>query len=135
MYLCALAANRKKRGLNAIAVNGDAIIGAGYITRETDRALDLTVEKMNLMRLSEEHLNQMISEAIELGHVDSVDGAEFTTGLLNLPQPTDSVNIPHNWYQNPKLSHFIMHQSSSSEETIERKAIVLIEDQPQACET
>lgn len=49
MYMCALAANRRKRGLNAIALNGRAIVGAGYITRETDRALDLTVEKMKLM--------------------------------------------------------------------------------------
>lgn len=133
MYMCALAANRRKRGLNAVALNGGAIIGAGYITRETDRALDLTVEKMALMRLSEEDFHQMIAEAIESGHVDCPDGvSEITTGLLDIAP--DSANIPK-WYRNPKFSRFIVQQSAGANERTEQTAAASIHDQLQACQT
>lgn len=132
MYMCALAVNRRKRGLNAIALNGGAIIGAGYITRETDRALDLTMEKMALMRLSEEDFHQMIAEAIESGRVGCPDGAEITTGLLDIAP--DSPNIPK-WYRNPKFSRFIVQQSASNEGREEQTAAASIQDQLQACTT
>lgn len=132
MYMCALAANRRKRGLNAVALNGGAIIGAGYITRETDRALDLTVEKMALMRLSEEDFHQMIAEAIESGHVGCPNGAEITTGLLDIAP--DSVNIPK-WYRNPKFARFIVQHSASNEDRREQTAAASIQELLQACKT
>ncbi|KAI3390411.1 hypothetical protein diail_9735 [Diaporthe ilicicola] len=133
MHMCALAANRRKRGLNAVALNGGAIIGAGYITRETDRALDLTVEKMALMRLSEEDFHQMIAEAIEAGRVDSPDGlSEITTGLLEVAP--DSPNIPK-WYRDPKFSRFIVQSTTNSEEMTDQTAAASIHDLLQSCDT
>lgn len=142
MYMCALASNRRKRGLNAIALNSGAIIGAGYITRETDRALDLTVEKMKLMRLSEEDFHQMLAEAIKSGYVDSAEnGAEITTGLetvdINAAEDLTLMNVPK-WYRNPRLSHFIVQRGSSAaieNETGQRPAIASIEDQLKECKT
>lgn len=142
MYMCALAANRRKRGLNAVALNGGAIIGAGYITRETDRALDLTVEKMNLMRLSEEDFHQMIAEAIESGYADSAEnGAEITTGLetldINGTEDLTLMNVPK-WYRNPRLSHFVVKRGSSTvlkDHGGQQIAIASIEDQLRGCKT
>lgn len=133
MYMCALAANRRKRGFNAVALNGGAIIGAGYITRETDRARDLTVENMALMGLSEEDFHQMIAEAIEAGHVDCTDGVpEITTRLLDIAP--DSANIPK-WFCNPKFSRCIVQQSAGTNERIEQTAAASIQDQLRECQT
>ncbi|PHH61189.1 hypothetical protein CDD81_712 [Ophiocordyceps australis] len=127
-YMCSLAANRRKRGLNAVALSGGAIIGAGYITRETERALDVTVGRMALMHLSEEDFHQMIVEAIE----SSNSTAEVITGLHNIS--LDSPNIPK-WYSNPTFSNFLIHPTASNEGEIQLLSAVPIKDQLQACRT
>lgn len=133
MYTCALAANRRRRGLNAVALNGGAIVGAGYMTRDRDRrALDLTREKMALMPLSEEDFHQMIAQAIESGHMDSTDGAEITTGLLNIDPDSPYVPI---WCRDPKLSHFVVQQSAGNEVRRDQSAVASIQDQLQDCKT
>ncbi|EPE30014.1 NAD(P)-binding Rossmann-fold containing protein [Glarea lozoyensis ATCC 20868] len=130
--MCSLAANRRSRGLNASAVNGGAIIGAGYITRETDRALDITVEKMALMHLSEEDFHQMIAEAIESGHSGSPHSPEITTGLLDIS--SDSPHIPK-WYSNPKFARFIVNRAANEEDRKGRTATVTIHDHLGNCKT
>ncbi|KUI62477.1 Polyketide synthase-nonribosomal peptide synthetase [Cytospora mali] len=90
MFMWSLAANRRQRGLKAAAVNVGAIMGAGYITRETDRALDITVQKMAMMHLSEEDFHQIIAEAIETCHLDSLNGPEISTGLRNISPDSPS---------------------------------------------
>ncbi|KAI0889613.1 polyketide synthase [Annulohypoxylon maeteangense] len=132
MYVCSLAAKRRKRGLNAAAVNIGAVIGAGYITRETDRGLDNTVEKNALMHLSEDDFHQIIAEAIEAGYPDSPSGPEITTGLLDISP--DSPNIPK-WYSNPRFSRFLVHQTASAEDKKEEIATASIQDQLYACKT
>ncbi|TVY48035.1 Polyketide synthase-nonribosomal peptide synthetase [Lachnellula occidentalis] len=131
MYMCSLAANRRKRGLNAVALNGGAIIGAGYIT-ESDRVLDLTVERMSLVHLSEEDFHQMIAEAIENGHIDSPNGSEITTGLLSISP--DSPNIPK-WYSNPKFSRFVIHRTASNADKRQQTATASIQDHLKTCQT
>ncbi|KAJ4290808.1 hypothetical protein N0V90_010003 [Kalmusia sp. IMI 367209] len=132
-FMCSLAANRRKRGLNAVAVNGGAIIGAGYITRETDRALDITVQKMALMHLSEVDFHQIIAEATEASRLDSsISVSEITTGLLDISP--DSANIPK-WYWNPKFARFFVHQTANSENKTENTAMASISDQLQTCKT
>ncbi|KAI1445302.1 polyketide synthase [Annulohypoxylon stygium] len=130
MYVCSLAAKRRNRGFNATAVNIGAVIGAGYITRETDRGLDDTVEKNALMHLSEEDFHQIIAEAIEAGYPDSPSGPDITTGLLDISP--DSPNIPK-WYSNPRFSRFLVHRTASDEEKKEEIATASIQDQLYAC--
>ncbi|KAI1456609.1 polyketide synthase [Annulohypoxylon moriforme] len=132
MYVCSLAAQRRSRGLNATAVNIGAVIGAGYITRETDRGLDNTVERNALMHLSEEDFHQIIAEAIEAGYPDSPSGPEITTGLLDISP--DSPNIPK-WYSNPRFSRFLVHRTASDEEKKEEIVTASIQDQLNACTT
>jgi thioester reductase-like protein len=114
-------------------VNGGAIIGAGYITRETDRALDITVQKMALMHLSEVDFHQIIAEAIEASRLhSSTSASEITTGLLDISP--DSANIPK-WYWNPKFARFLVHQTAGSESRTETTARASIQDLLQHCET
>jgi NAD(P)-dependent dehydrogenase (short-subunit alcohol dehydrogenase family) len=112
-FMCALAATRRKRGLAACAVNVGAVIGAGYITRESSKMLDATVKNMAMIHLSEEDFHQLFAEVIEAGHVDSLDGPEITTGLCDIP-----ANSPHvpKWFSDPKFARFIIHQSGGSGE-------------------
>ncbi|KAH7318294.1 putative polyketide synthase [Stachybotrys elegans] len=104
MFMCALAAKRRKRGLRASAVNVGAIIGAGYMARESRRALDALVDKLHLMRLSEEDWHQAISEAIDAGRLESPHGPEITMGLLQVPADVPAMPI---WFSNPRFSGFL----------------------------
>lgn len=82
MGMVGVAAKRRKRGLNSIAVNVGAIIGVGYIT-QSDSQLDQTVAKMAMMRLSDDDFHRIFAEATEGCCTDSVVGPELSTGLLD----------------------------------------------------
>lgn len=132
-FCTSLAAQRRKRGLNSSAVNVGAIIGAGYMERESRRALDLIVQKISLMHLSEEDWHQIFAEAIEVGRVDSPHGPEITTGLSDIP--ADAPNAP-NWFMNPKFSSFIIHEKKDKQDmTSERTATTSIKYLLEACQT
>lgn len=113
-YVCSLAAQRRKRGLAATALNIGAITGVGYMEREDRKALDLTISKMALMRLSEEDVHQLVAEAIEAGRPESQDGPELSTGLLDVK--ADSVDGPV-WSSDPKFADFVVDKVESDEGT------------------
>ena len=117
-FMSSLAAQRRKRGLRASTVNGGAIIGAGYMERESRRALDLIVQKLHIMRLSEDDWCQSICEAIDASRLDSPNGPELTTGLSDVP--FDTPNAPY-WFMNPKFSSFIVQQWAVSGDRNEGK--------------
>lgn len=132
-FMCSLAAQRRKRGLAATALNVGAIIGAGYMERESSKALDLTVSKMALMHLSEQDYHQLFAEAIDCGRPDSGDEAELTTGLLDIP-PGDTENTPR-WYTNPAFSEFIVHQVEKDRAESGNEAVASVQDQLNACKS
>lgn len=116
-------------GLAATVINVGAVIGAGYIT-ESDRQLDAVVAKMAMIHLSEDDFHQIFAEAIEAGHVDSPDGPEISTGLLDIS--ADSINIPK-WYSDPKFSRFIVHKSTSSGDQKRQTKAASIQERLLAC--
>lgn len=132
-FMCSLAAQRRKRGLAATALNVGAIIGAGYMERESSKALDLTVSKMALMHLSEQDYHQLFAEGIDCGRPDSGDEAELTTGLLDIPA-ADTENTPK-WYSNPAFSDFIVHQVENSGADSGNEVVTSIQDQLAACKS
>ncbi|KAK8050315.1 hypothetical protein PG994_012045 [Apiospora phragmitis] len=85
-------------------VNVGAIIGAGYMERESRRALDSVVQKLHMMRLSEEDWHQAVAEAIDASRLESAHGPEITTGISMVPS---DIAIGPTWLTNPKLSAFI----------------------------
>lgn len=131
-FMCALAAQRRKRGLAATALNVGAIIGAGYMERESSKALDLTVSKMALMHLSEQDYHQLFAEGIDSGRPDSEDEAELTTGLLDIPAAADTENIPR-WHANPAFLDFIVHQVEKNGAEAGSEIMASIQDQLASC--
>jgi hypothetical protein len=129
-FMCSLAAQRRKRGLRAATMNGGAIMGAGYMERESRRALDLIVQKLHMMRMSEEDWNQSICEGIHACHLDSIAGPELTTGLSNVPY--DTPNAPY-WFMNPMFSSFIVQQRADSLVKNESKTTTSIQELLQEC--
>jgi hypothetical protein len=131
-FMCSLAAQRRKRGLRAATVNAGAIVGAGYMERESRRALDVIVQKLHMMRMSEEDWTQAISEAIDASRLESPHGPEITTGLSDVP--FDTPNAP-NWFLNPKFSSFIVQQGTASEDKNEGKASASVSERLRSCQT
>ncbi|KAK7739675.1 Type I Iterative PKS [Cytospora paraplurivora] len=129
-FMCSLAAQRRKRGLRAATVNAGAIIGAGYMERESRRALDLIVQKLNMMHMSEEDWCQALCEAIDASRLDSPHGPELTTGLSDIA--FDSPNAP-NWFSNPKFSSFVIHRGIGWQDKKEEKVGTSIRDLLQSC--
>jgi len=132
-FMCSLAAQRRKRGLAATALNLGVIIGAGYMERESSKTLDLMVSKMALMHLSEQDYHQVFAEAIDVGRPGSGDEAELTTGLLDIPV-ADGPNAPV-WHNNPTFSSFVVHQIKKDGEKSGNEAVMSIKNQLFACKS
>lgn len=85
---------------------------------------------MAMIHLSEDDFHQIFAEAIEAGHIDSPDGPEISTGLLDIS--ADSANIPK-WYSDPKFSRFIVHKSSSSGDQKRQTKAASIQERLSTC--
>jgi hypothetical protein len=83
--MCSLATQRRKRGLRAAAVNGRAIIGAGYMERASRRTWDRVAQNNWMMRLSEDDFVQSVCEGIEASRLDG-HGPDMSTGLIMSPK-------------------------------------------------
>ncbi|RAH41218.1 putative polyketide synthase [Aspergillus brunneoviolaceus CBS 621.78] len=132
-FMCSLAAQRRKRGLAATALNVGAIIGAGYMERESSKALDLTVSKMALMHLSEQDYHQLFAEGIDAGRPDSGDEAELTTGLLDIPA-ADTENAPK-WHSNPAFFDFVVHRVEKNGNDAGNEVVTSVQDQLAGCKS
>ena len=109
-----------------------AIIGAGYMERESSKALDLTVSKMALMHLSEEDFHQLFAEGIEAGLPNAEDGPEISTGLLDIDATAEE---KPRWCKDPKFSHFISHRAKSGGDNDGQTATITIADMLKGCKT
>lgn len=96
------------------------------------RALDAIVQKLYMMRLSEEDWHQAILEGIDASRLESPNGPEITTGLSDVP--FEIPNAP-TWYNNPKFSDFIVHLPTEDKDAGSGKTSVSIQDLLQRCNT
>ncbi|KAI1354752.1 putative polyketide synthase [Xylaria sp. FL0043] len=124
-FMCGLAAHRRKRGLRSAAVNIGAIIGAGYVARQSLKEQDSIVERYLLQRLSEEDWCQAISEAIEACRRDSPHGPELTLGLTEVSLETASAPNAPNWCSNPRFSAFVTAQEAIVDEEQDEESLAL----------
>lgn len=104
MFMNALAAQRKKRGVVASSIDISSIIGLGYVERAEDLTED-TFLNMGYKPMSEQDLQQLFAEAIVLGHPDCLEVSELTTGVT--PIYTDS-QASDQYLKDVKFGHFIM---------------------------
>ncbi|KAJ2995950.1 hypothetical protein NUW58_g1134 [Xylaria curta] len=107
-YVCALAEQRRQRGLAATAIDIGTIFGVGYLEREMSKMLELTISRMSLMHLSEVDFHQIIAESIECGRPGSLVGPELSTGLV--PVAANSHDAPV-WASNPRFAAFVVHKT------------------------
>lgn len=129
-FMCSVAAQRRKRGLAATAINVGAIIGAGYMERESSKTLDLTVARNALMKFSEEDFHQLFAEGVAAGHPDSGTGPELSTGLLHVDADGPT---PPRWIADPKFSYFVTHRKSTDADKGEKTAKASIRELLEAC--
>lgn len=113
-------------------MNVGAIIGAGYMERESSKALDLTVSKMALMHLSEEDFHQLFAEGIEAGLPNAEHGPEVSTGLLTVDMTAEE---RPRWCKDPKFSFFVNHRARSGGNKVGKTTGATISDMLKACET
>ncbi|KUI60190.1 Polyketide synthase-nonribosomal peptide synthetase [Cytospora mali] len=131
-FLCSLAAQRRKRGLRAAAVNTGTIVGAGYMERESSKALDLTVQTFNMMQMSEEDWCQALCEAIAACRLESPNGPELTTGISDTAWNTPN---PPKWFSNPKFSSFVIGRKTGGQDKKEGKTNASVRDLLQSCKS
>ncbi|KAJ8112708.1 hypothetical protein ONZ43_g5332 [Nemania bipapillata] len=103
-FMCGLAAQRRRRGLAATAINLGAIVGIGMLERGDRKVSESIMQRLSLMPVSEGDFHQIIAEAIEAGRPDSaICGPELTTALRAVP--FDQADSP-GFFSNPMFSHF-----------------------------
>lgn len=103
-FMCALAAQRKKRGVAASAIDISSIIGIGYVER--DSVVDeFTFTKMGYRPMSEQDLHYAFAEAMMVGKVNYPGTGELVTGISPLhlgDQASDQ------FFRDLKFSHYIL---------------------------
>lgn len=108
MYMHALAAQRRKRGVAASIMDIAMLLGVGYIARSVDQLFD-KLSSDSYMTISEPEFHTIFAAAIASGHPDSGQPVDLTTGLK-----------PHSgapWSKLPRFSHFQADRISDSNST------------------
>lgn len=81
MFMTALAAQRKKRGVAGSAIDISSLMGIGYVER-SDRLDAEYFTRLGYTNISEQDLHQLFAEAITAGRPGSKDNAEIVTGVM-----------------------------------------------------
>ncbi|KAH9909070.1 lovastatin nonaketide synthase [Xylariomycetidae sp. FL2044] len=113
MFMNALAAQRRNRGLCASSINISSVIGIGYVERAEDIGED-TFIKMGYKPMSEQDLQQLFAEAIILGRPDCVDTCELNTGVS--PIYVDA-QAKDQYLKDVKFGHFLMERYNAKTST------------------
>ncbi|KID72760.1 Polyketide synthase-nonribosomal peptide synthetase [Metarhizium brunneum] len=106
MFMSGLAAQRRRRGLNASVVHMGAIFGNGYVTRELTLAQQEFLRKVGNLWLSEQDFRQIFAEAVFASQPQNGGSSELSTGLMMIDNGDDfKRNIT--WFYNPMFQHCI----------------------------
>lgn len=114
-FMCALARQRRKRGLAASVINIGLITGVEHVTREVSHADQKNLQKGGYIWMSERDFHQIFAEAVFAGRPDSGCDPEIFTGLRRI-----SLNEPYQpiWYGNPVFTKCITyHEVDNTRET------------------
>ena len=109
-YMCALARQRRERGLAGSVINIGVIIGAGYVTREVTHADQKNLRKGGYMWMSESTFHQIFAEAVLAGRPGSGCEPEISTGLRRIDPGEATQPI---WYNNPVFAKCIIQKGTT----------------------
>ncbi|EPS29069.1 hypothetical protein PDE_04017 [Penicillium oxalicum 114-2] len=116
MFMTGLAANRNRRGLAGSVMNIGAIMGVGYVTRETSEALQRNLLKSGHVWMSEQDFHTIFAEAILAGTPGSDANVEITCGLRITNASEEQRPL---WSFNPRFQHLVV-MEEQVEETYEQ---------------
>ncbi|KAJ5272650.1 Nonribosomal peptide synthetase [Penicillium angulare] len=103
MYCCALAANRRKRGLAASVIDIGKIVGIGYVARNQKAVISLRSHKFQ--PISEPLFHHMFAEAVISGRPGSGRQPVLTSGMQKRLGLAEEDSAPPLWLSNPRFSH------------------------------
>ncbi|KAL0941609.1 hybrid NRPS/NKS cluster containing protein [Colletotrichum truncatum] len=106
MFMSGLAAERRRRGLNASAVHIGAIFGNGYVTRELTLAQQQFLKKVGNLWLSEQDFHCLFAEAVYAGQSQRESNAELSTGLMMI-EDNEEFQKNITWFRNPMFQHCV----------------------------
>ncbi|RDW61769.1 uncharacterized protein DSM5745_10441 [Aspergillus mulundensis] len=120
MFMASMAANRRRRGLAGSVIHIGAIMGVGYVTRETTEALQRNLQKSGHVWMSEGDFHAVFAEGILAGypetHADFGGGHGWENGEiicgLRLTETTDEQRPL--WTYNPQFHHLVQSASNTS---------------------
>lgn len=118
MFMAGLAAQRRKRGLAGSVINIGAIIGVGYVTRETSQALQNNLLKSGHVWMSEQDFHTIFAEAILAGSPDLGYNPEIITGLRIFDATDEQRPL---WSYNPKFQHLVIQNEAVNGDTTDLK--------------
>ncbi|KZF23885.1 putative equisetin synthetase [Xylona heveae TC161] len=104
MFMTALAAQRKKRGVAGSAIAISSVMGIGYVERSEDFTGDYFA-KLGYRNISEQDLQQLFAEAILVGRPGCPESSEITTGLEPIYADT---HVKAQFREDIKFNHFVM---------------------------
>ncbi|PGH23621.1 hypothetical protein AJ80_02402 [Polytolypa hystricis UAMH7299] len=104
MYMVSLAAQRRRRGLAASAIDIGAILGVGYIAREATQTVLDQLSNAGYRFLSERDFHLAFAEAIICGRPDSGQSEELITGLRITNADEE---FKPAWCSNPRFCHTV----------------------------
>ena len=107
MFMTGLAANRRKRGLAGSVIDIGAIIGVGYVTRETSQELQDNLVKSGHNWMSEEDFHNIFAEAILAGNPENDLSPELVTGLRIINASDAQRPL---WADMPRFQHMVTHE-------------------------
>ncbi|OJK01159.1 hypothetical protein ASPACDRAFT_51108 [Aspergillus aculeatus ATCC 16872] len=112
MFMTGLAANRQRRGLAGSVMNIGAIMGVGYVTRETSEALQRNLLKSGHVWMSEQDFHTIFAEAILAGTPGSDANVEITCGLRITNASEEQRPL---WSFNPRFQHLVVMEDQVEE--------------------
>lgn len=104
MFMTSLAAQRRKRGLTGSVINIGAILGVGYVTRETSQELQNNLLKSGHVWMSEEDFHTLFAEAILAGSPALGLNPELNSGLRIINAGDKQRPL---WSFSPKFQHLV----------------------------
>lgn len=105
MFMASLAAQRRKRGLAAHAINIGAVVGNGYVTRELNMSQQNYLYRVGHAWMSEQDFHEVFAEGV-LSCTDPYGNAELYSGLRIDNDESKS------WVSNPMFQHLVFRSSS-----------------------
>ena len=110
-FMCALARQRREKGLAASVINIGVIIGVGYVTRKVSHADQKNLRKGGYMWMSERDFHQIFAESVLASRPDSGLDPEISTGLRCVEPDDPYMPI---WYNNPIFSKCILQKQATA---------------------